>query len=371
VPSRVRSVPFVAIVCSLSIAAGGAACGLDLDGTASSLDPIDASPALDGAMLNDGTTSGTDGGQLADTSTGGDGAATDAPPPPPPPPPPIDASGCSADAGCVVVPTGWTLGAFDSTQMAPCPMGFTAGGPLNVVEGPNAPSSACSCSPCAMTTPPSCASGPVKVFFDPGGPQTCGLPGQPAQQNNLPAGACGTDLYTMPLNNLDLRYVPPPPTGGACAAPGLPQKQNVTYAAKGRLCQPDSAASGGCTGNDCKPTLPAPYRACIVGAGNQTCPSPYTATHHVGSDVSFTCAGCACNVTAICDGTMTLYTDNACQTGAKNVPVDDKCHGGENGSFNSYKYTGNPPGAVACQVGPPAAPSGVTLTGQLTVCCAL
>ena len=164
--------------------------------------------------------------------------------------------------------------------------------------------------------------------------------------------------------------MPPPASGGVCAAPGILEKQNVTYAAKGRLCQPDSAASAGCVGNDCTPTLPAPFRACVVGAGNQTCPAPYTVTHHVGTDVSYSCAGCACAVTATCDGTMTLYTDGACQNGAKSEPVDGQCRNAASGTFNSYKYTGNAPTAVACQSGPPSPPSGVMLAGSLTICCA-
>ena len=341
------------------------ACGLDIEGTAS-IDTTtgDGSPTLDGGSLPFDA-SHADGGQPSDSGAAPDADAL------PPPPPPIDASGCDAAAGCVVVPNGWTLVAIDTTQTAACPTGFTAGGPTNVVEGPNAPPSACGCATCSVTTPPSCENGAIGVTFDFGGPPSCNLPGQPSQMNNNPAGACGTDLYTMGIGGYNLRYKPPGPTGGACGpGAGVVQKQNVTYAGKARLCQPDNAAAAGCTGNDCRPILPAPYRACISGAGNQTCPAPYTVTHHVGTDVTYTCGGCACTLSATCQGSLTLYSDGNCQNGAHNVAVDDVCRPpGANGPFNSYKYAGSPT-VVTCLDGPAAPPAGLALTSQLTICCA-
>ena len=359
---RVRSLSFVAL--ALGAAAFFVACGLDVAGTAS-IDATDgdASPAIDGGVPPiDG--SAADGDQPSDAGTAPDADAAL-------PPPPIDASGCDAAAGCVVVPTGWTVVAFEPTRSASCPTGFADAGPLDVVEGPTAPPSACACEGCAVTTQPSCASGAVQVFFDTGGPMTCALPGVPAQNANNPAGSCGTDMYTGAVGTFDVKYVPPPPSGGACAAQGLVEKQNVTYAASERLCNADSLVAAGCKGSDCTPTLPAPFKACIAGAGNQSCPAPYTDAHHIGTDVTYTCSACSCAVTATCTGTMTLYTDTGCTMGAHSLAADGVCRGsGKNGPFNSYRYTGNSPSNVTCQAGLVPPPTGLTLTNQLTVCCA-
>ncbi len=378
---------------SLGVAAACAmfaACGLDIEGTL--VDDGDAAAPLDGNVADvilgaDGGADVTSGDAASDVGDGSvtDGSMADA----------RDASGldaasdtaidvqldaprdvapdtatCTLATGCIVVPTGWTLVAIDTVATPPaCPTGFAGAAANDVVEGPNAGATACGCATCSIGTQPDCSSGAVKVAFDFGGGQ-CGTAGSPPQNNNTPAGSCGTDMYTGTLNNLELKLTPSGPTGGACTSAGALQKQNVTYAGRARVCQPDSPAAAGCNGNQCTPTLPAAYSACIAMAGNQACPAPMTVKHRVGSDVSYTCAACPCSVGAKCSGTMTLYRDNQCTSMPHVLAVDDVCHpSGTNQSYSSYKYTGTASN-VTCAPGAAPAPQNLALVGEETICCA-
>jgi hypothetical protein len=273
---------------------------------------------------------------------------------------------CSLEQGCITVPAGWTLIAVDPTQAASCPNGFAQAGPTDVFEGPNV-ANACACPACTVTQKPDCASGAVKVFYDNGG-GACASAGVPSQNNNNPGGQCGTDLFKGSATT-DAKFVPPGPTGSAsCTAAGQMNRQKVTFASKARVCRPDSPASAKCMGNQCTPQLAAPYVACIQAAGNASCPSPFTSQHDVGTDVAVTCAACTCSATATCSGTMTYYTDVACQNGATPFPADGLCHAsGTTQSFSSYKYAGV--ATVACTIGIPPAAQSTTLVGKQTLCC--
>lgn len=366
-----------------------AACGLDIEGTL--IPDADAGVPSDGNVVDvivgaDGGADGTPGDAaqdatadvtaqdaLADTSVADaarDTSAMDAPADTSPDTSTPDSSTCTLANGCIVVPSGWALVAVDTVASAPaCPTGFAAAGASDVVEGPNAGATACGCQACSVGTQPDCASGAVKVAFDFGG-GGCGMAGAPPQNNNTPAGSCGTDLYMGSLNNLNLKYTPPAPTGGACTSAGQLQKQNVTYAGHARVCRPDTPTSAGCNGNQCTPTLSAGYSACIEIAGNQTCPAPMTAKHRVGTDVSYTCGACPCTVGSKCSGTMTLYRDNQCQNNPIALTVDDACHpSGTNQSYGSYKYTATA-SMVTCAPGAAPAAQSVALVGEETICCA-
>jgi hypothetical protein len=217
----------------------------------------------------------------------------------------------------------------------------------------------------------------VQVHFDqqgvPGAGQ-CGATGVPSSNLNSPPGSCGTDLYSGPgltYPQLDLRFTPPGPSGGACTASSSPTG-NVSYAAQDMTCKPDNPQGAGCSGNQCTLTLPAPYLVCVTKNGNQPCPgAPFTHAHDVGNSVQLDCGGCGCNWVATCTGTMKLFTDNQCKNGELDVPVDDQCHN-PNASANfykSYQYAANPPANVACaSTGTPTAQN-VSLQGEQTICC--
>jgi hypothetical protein len=287
-----------------------------------------------------------------------------------------DGTACpDGSPGCVIVPAGWTLVAFSTGQSAACPVGFQS--PADLVEGPDA-AGACSCGTCTVTQQASCASGTVSVYYDTASsrPGTCALPGSVTPLGNSPAGACATDVYKGSYNTYDIEYVPPPATGGACTSAGT-QSGSVTYAAHDRACAPVSAASAGCVGDACTPSLGGGYLACIMQAGQAACPAgPLGVQHTVGSGTSLTCSDCGCSATAQCTGTVTLYSDTGCTKNALAVPADSTCYsiktlnGGSN--YNSavaaYTYTAITPTTQCSPTGTSSATT--TLTGVSTICCA-
>ncbi|MGO9835033.1 MAG: hypothetical protein ACLP1X_12535 [Polyangiaceae bacterium] len=289
---------------------------------------------------------------------------------------PLDAASCgTGQSPCVVVPAGWTLVAFASTQSSPCPAGFGAQ-PTDLVEGPTAAAGACSCGACTVTSPPSCDSGMVPVHYDETvsvGAGTCDLVAQPGTGPlmNNPPGSCGTDLYQGSYAGFDISYASPPATGGVCTAPGVASGMGLTYTLQGRSCTAE-AQPPSCDGNACTPSIAAPFQACLMTAGSATCPpGNLTARHLVGTAASVTCADCTCSAAATCAGTVTLYTDSTCMTGAYQVPADGSCvpiHKQE-ASYDSYIYTGGSPESVTCEASGAAEPS-VALEGEATICCA-
>jgi hypothetical protein len=288
--------------------------------------------------------------------------------------PPFDASACDDASGpCVVVPGGWTLVAFAPNQASACPAGFDSAPSTDVVEGPDA-SAACSCGSCSVTSMPSCSAGPVDGFYDyratvAGG--TCDMPDTtPTLANNGP-GACNTDIYSSgTYSSFDVEYVGPPPSGGACTAPGTPEGAAVTYAFMDRTCAPDSPQAANCVGDVCRPTLPPSYGACIATAGVQACPQgPLGVQHIVGASASFTCGGCGCTLSSTCAGTITLYTDTRCSTGAKSIPSGDCVAITADVTYESYKFAGGAPTNVTCKSATTGPGQGVTLTGEETLCC--
>jgi hypothetical protein len=374
-----------------------ASCGLDTSGTDTALDddgaaPLDASGSLDTSLPSDAH-GAADAVHLGDTSAPDGAHATDASPPldatadaiadatPPADasldasPPPDSSPVCNSSNGCITVPSGWSLVAVETSQSDACPSGFSANPANNVVEGPTVGANACGCTPCTLTTPPSCTGVPVDVFYDgdlcPAFP-ACGCAGVPASNQNAHADECNTDLYTGNLAGLDIKFVPGAPAAGTCSAASVENTQNVTYAAHDRVCVQDTPSSGNCTGDQCTPTLPTPYQACIAQAGHQTCPAPFTASHDTGSGADYTCGACGCatSTTAKCEGTMTYYTDTMCMNGAKTFDADGTtCASAGAGAYGSYIFAGMlGAGTTSCSA-TAGAPSVVTLANELTVCC--
>lgn len=285
---------------------------------------------------------------------------------------------CDGGPGCVVVPPGWTLVAFASSQSAACPAGYAT--PDDLIEGPDA-SNACSCSACTVTGPPSCASGSVAVYYDtvtaPGSGQ-CGTPGVSPMLDNSPAGQCGSgsDVYHGDYSLYDIEYIPPPASGGSCSAPGSATGA-VTYAAQDRTCVPQTPQAAGCVGDACMPDLAAPYSACIMQSGVAACPpGPLGVQHLAGSGVSFGCSACGCSVSATCTGTVTLYTDTKCTKTGVTIPADGSCNrittlaGPGTHVYEAYTYAGNAPTSPSCTASGTSSAENLALAQQVTLCCA-
>jgi hypothetical protein len=335
----------------------------------------------------DSLTTDPDAGSTADAGSGGEDASqpahpgTDAGPahhPTPdaaapdagrPPPPPPDAC-TNANPPCVVVPSGWSLVALASAQTAACPGGFDVAPSQDLFEGPSA-AGGCSCSDCTVTQPPTCAAGAINVLYDTDFSGTCGTVAKPSPLSNSPAGACLTDIYQGSYALYDVNYAAPPPSGGACSAPGIANAASVTYSSKDRVCQLNDPQAASCVSGICKPDVSGSYAACIASPGHVACPSAtLSVAHYLGSDASFTCADCPCSFTGTCSGTLTLYTNTMCTTGAYAISTDVCVGISSRSTFNAYKYAGGKAMVSGCKAGAPAAPENIALAGEQTVCCA-
>jgi hypothetical protein len=272
---------------------------------------------------------------------------------------------------CVVVPSGWTLVAFAPAQNAACPAGFDTTASQDLFEGPGTGAGACSCSGCSVKQD-ACGAGSIAVHYDTDSSQTCGTVANPSPLSNSPPGACLTDIFQGSYAIYDVQYTAPPPSGGSCSAPAVPNGNAVTYAAKDRICQLNDPQAASCANGICKPVLSGSYAACIASPGHVACPpGPLSVAHDVGSSASFTCADCACSIiSGTCSGTLTLYTDTGCKSGGYPIATDVCVAVSSRSSFKAYQYAGAAPTGVTCQAGAPGAAQNVALTGEQTICCA-
>lgn len=275
--------------------------------------------------------------------------------------------------GCYIVPNGWNLVGFvGGNGSASC---FANSMTNSVVEGPTGGSCTCGCT---MQTQPTCASGPIAVKFDlTNFPNGCGTSGQPSTMNN--AGPCATDMYTGGMYpTLDLEYIPPAPSGGACTTSATADPASVTYAAQDTYCTPNAPL---CTANmPCMPNLGGQYSVCIEQDGNQSCPAmTFTQKHLVGSGSNFGCGtGCGCTLPSgvACTGKMELFTDNKCMT---TTPYDVAASsngmcvapmGGEANNYQSYHYVPDPLPPQSCTSTGSSSATNLQLTNPQTICCA-
>jgi hypothetical protein len=293
-------------------------------------------------------------------------AGDDASSPPQPAPPPDDGAapdvaddvsvgvpeaGDPCEPCGFIAPSGWSLVAYGA-QTLTCP----AGTPSDVVVNPNA-ANACTCSAasCTMTTKPGCNTGNIPTKYDDTGATKCDQTGSSLDANN---GACKALGATFGAHaEIDA----PTPTGtGTCTSKANANKAAATSTTS-RVC------SGGTCSEVCAPALAAGFAVCAAADGDVPCPGGLPTKHLVGADFDVACGNCtSCTVTATgCSGTMTFYSDGACNNNAKAFTSGACLSAG--GSAGSYKWAGTPTG-LACNVS--GAPAGtVTLTTPRTVCC--
>jgi|GEM_PF-3492160 len=280
---------------------------------------------------------------------------------------------CDADAGCIVVPDGWMLVAFATTQTAPCPAGFDQQS-IDVEESPNV-SDACVCGPsCIVETTPSCSSGPIQVLYDSSPFQSAACASEAASLSNDLAGACNMDVPPLLSSATHVEFDPSPPTGGSCMVAGEVVPDRVT-ASEGRSCLPDDPTSAQCIGDVCTPQIADPYAPCIARTGQWDCPpGPLGAMHLVGTSLSISCGDCPCTLTGTCSGTLTFYADPACRGDPWVAQADSTCGPSPATAaappFQSYEYTGGMAQGLECQSSGSQIES-LTLEGSMTICCAL
>ncbi len=352
--------------------AGMAACGLDLAGIEGT--PVDETPesglgpGFDGGVLPDATDEGTVGDASIVDASISDASVSDAPmsdagndasiP---------DASADANDAatapdcGCpTAVTAGWTRVGLAPTPATTCPTGYV---PFDGIENPTAQASACACGTCAITTPPSCASGAIVNTIDnSSGTAMCNNTGVTAP--NTTAGACLSWGGNVSLAK-HIQSTPPAATGGACASTGVANRGGVVSSAA-RECTPSGTA--------CEATLcgaGAGVSECIAKDGDQACPAgPFVTKHLVGGDFTLACSACGCAASATCKGTLVIATDNACTQNTVNLVVDGTCRAPSSigGSYGFYEYVGVVNTQACSASGTSAATVGVTATPR-TICC--
>jgi hypothetical protein len=260
---------------------------------------------------------------------------------------PIDAAGCSADAGCYQVPTGWALAGFGTTGS--CPSGFTDGGA--VVADPTTSQESCVAGPCAMGAAPTCSVS-AKAFGGCNAPVgTSGCQGVPSflrfQATQLSASVSAV--------------------GGSCTqtATANPILSNA------RICTTPSASI--CANGICHESAFAPFTACIIAPGAQTCPTGwgFDTRHLIGAAATYTCTDPKCQLTASCGGSVVFYSDQQCHSDSQvgSFTADGTCQGIP-GQAAVYQVLTQGPTSIMCMPGLVTTPSAIALMGEQTVCCA-
>jgi hypothetical protein len=279
---------------------------------------------------------------------------------------------CDADAGCYVIPSGWSLVAYSTTQTS-CPSGFAAAPPTNF-SGYAQSTTACTCGGCTFSYA-TCNSSGIRGYYDVnnGGPSACSSADPATDLYNNAAGTCQTDLPQGDYSGLDLEYVAPPVQGSCGSAGPAILTSPVTFPWQGETCSPDTDASLGCNDNECTVSLPPPFRVCVSASPSRTCPANSIFTQrYVGAvGPSASCGVCNCSVNATCSGTMQLFSDTQCANNEFDVAADGICNRAPLGiaTVGSYRYSANAPTNVSCV---PDGPSMVLTSWQyaVTVCCA-
>lgn len=275
-----------------------------------------------------------------------DGGATDAPRDVSEASPPLDA-GCT----CVSLPVGWTAVRFRADKTATCPNGDVTEDVL-LAPAVTTASGACGCS-CTNTT--DCAN-PSATYR---GGVLCGG----GTKGTVPLVTSGT-CSPSPGNYQGTDSFDIAPKSGSCTAQAAPFASAST--GSGRLC---TIASSPCAiGAGCNDPAGG-FAACVVKAGDATCPVDYPKRTLVATSLNDTrtCSGCSCDASPLkCQYAYSTYATNQCVTqlgtatalagGCANVTVE---------AF--YKATATVMGT--CIAGNGVASGTATAVGGRTTCC--
>lgn len=252
-------------------------------------------------------------------------------------------------AACGAAPSGAKRVALVDRTIA-CPPGFTT---TDVLEAKAGDGCGCSCSVSSSPTCPGAGVIPTKY----GTTSACASTG--ATLTSAGSGTCSSLGFSGTLSAW-FSATAPGPVGGACASTPTTDKNAVSRPR--RLCEP---TLGACAGDTCK----TPFTECIEIAG--ACPAAFPNARTVGTDVIVTCPACTCSVSASCKGEVTLYGNGGCGGSGTTLAVDGTCVSvpSSAGSVSTFKYTPDPPGAVACAASYTTAPGTRTFVSQRNLCC--
>lgn len=283
-----------------------------------------------------------------------------------------DAGGCGSGATCVAAaPEGWS-GPVELFTGSNPPAGCLAPYGTPVFEGGLGP----------IAAPAACACG---CDVD---ASTMGCGGAPVTYYNGGTGCTGAVCYTDSIGQACQKSNPGPCTGSAEAIIGRPGTYggscdawvdagvpawSWTLGALG--CSATTLAdAGGCTaGTVCAPTPSAPL--CIYSDGGSAgCPDagPYSVSYvlYGGADDTRGCAGCSCEPTGTCTGTLINYnSDIACSGATQNLPIPSGCvspYSSLGGTYWSGSIGVQNP---TCKTDGGAATGAVTQKNPTTFCC--
>lgn len=300
-----------------------------------------------------------------------------------------DACGGAGYACVATAPLGWT--GYLSLYVGPdgeapaCPAQFPSAIPYVGRSTPTADPAACATCACGAPMGGVCDLADVIIVSE----KTCQSIDPPAFATNLsvPAawdgkcesmGSAPGGLTTCGgFCNRTVKAAAPQLVGGACAVSGgEATKPEVKWATLGKACG-DAPSGGGCTGGQvCQPTPATGFESglCNYKPGEQACPGePFTEQHvfYEGVEDTRMCTECSCGspVNATCAATITVFTDNACTTGAVSFSAGSCAllPGNPTITGRSAMITSMSP--CACQPSGGESMGAVTATQPTTFCC--
>ena len=270
-------------------------------------------------------------------------------------------------------PSGWTAAPFSATSRPGCPSTLPAQADVDVDPTNLTGMTVCGCT-CTLGAQPSCVAGNIVTRYGPDNACDGGNGGGTLVNYATDDGGCIVkSLFVAPF----VLAEQPPPSGGSCTAESTVSPPS-TGATEGQLCGGQTTFGAGCGAGQVCALVPGGYQACILHAGQVSCPTgAYGTEHSVGTlEDTRGCTACSCNPpTADCAPGRWAFFANATCTGAPSIviPTTGVCTG-----------TGAPPAGTltqsnqftsvvsdaGCAAAAPVEPTGsVQLTNADTVCC--
>ena len=283
------------------------------------------------------------------------------------------ADACSGANTCApVAPSGWQgpLVIWEGTGTPPSCASFY----LDVFDGGSSPSgsaASCSCS-CGPATGSTC--GPATVQFG-----TTGCGGSCGSAVTAASGAC-VNVQTQVTacgSGASMMTTGSTADGGGCQPDASVDAQAPTWANLTVACAPSSQSTTGCNANQvCVPGAGSPFEStfCVLKAGNNTCPSPFTNQHLYYSGITDTrgCTPCTCGspsgVDCNSNAHLTTWSNTSCNTGKGGdfSPLPLSC--GAIGASHYAMLTTSPTGGT-CTPSGGTPTGGVTAANLTTICC--
>lgn len=244
-------------------------------------------------------------------------------------------------------PLGWSFVYLDLADTGKCPPNFGQMNRIDFIDIAASQQCTCNCAPaCTVArtfTGFTCNLGPQDVVLDAG-------------------------CNTAPPVGANLRFTATP--NGACG-PGTPRAES-NGSDHTSMCR-TSLMDASCQAGQC---TVGPTPACVTDFTEAACPPGFpvrylTTPNQRGLLDTRVCPACSCGPTGACAGSMLLYSENQCASGALATPLNGNCTAGPDGGFFSYRANLTDNGCAPLD-------AGKTIEGGLTfdnvavaaVCCA-